>query len=82
MPWGSVYVKGPDDEDIYINGNYEKPAGKTNTTYSVEYGCNTFETLDKSGNIVLRATTNVDENNLRPTVLLRTVSSNVSGDGS
>lgn len=46
MPWGSVTVKGPAARDVHINGNYAAPAGKTNRDFVVEYGANTFETLD------------------------------------
>lgn len=63
MPWGSVFVKGPAGEDVYINGNYEEPAGQTNNSYVVEYGENTFETLDEAGNVRLRAQALVDDGN-------------------
>ena len=82
MAWGEVYVEGPDDEDVYINGNYEQSAGPTNTTYTVEYGPNTFETLDHNGNVVLRATIVVGGNNRYSKVVLQASTSNESGDKS
>ena len=34
----NVYVKGPDGETVYINGNYEESAGRTKNTYAGEDG--------------------------------------------
>lgn len=63
MAWGAVLVKGPTDEDVYINGIYSQPAGKTNSKYMVEFGKNTFETLDKNGKVLLRAEVSVNQQN-------------------
>ncbi len=46
MPWGSVTLAGPAERDVYVNSNYEDIAGKTNEDFAIEYGLNTFETLD------------------------------------
>lgn len=81
MPWGSVHVIGPVDEDVYVNGNYEQAAGKTNTEYSVEYGPNTFETLDEEGNVALRAEALVNEEHPNVTVELQPVEAAQSADG-
>ncbi len=42
MAWAAVFVKGPENRRVYINGDNE-PAGKTNKNYAVETGWNTFE---------------------------------------
>ena len=79
MPWGSVYVRGSEGEDVYINGNYEQAAGPTNNMYTVEYGLNTFETLDDDGKIVLRAETTVDDDRPVAEVELQPVTADQSG---
>lgn len=61
MPWGSVTLAGPADRDVYINGNYEDIAGKTNEDFAVEYGSNTFETLDDQFRIDFRAEAQVND---------------------
>jgi len=61
MPWGSVTVTGPVDRDVYVNGNYEDIAGKTNDDFAVEYGLNTFETLDDQWRIDFRARVEVND---------------------
>ena len=61
MPWGSVMLAGPADRDVYINGNYEDIAGRTNEDFAVEYGLNTFETLDGAFRINFRAETEVND---------------------
>ena len=81
MPWGSVFVIGPADQDVYINGNYEEPAGKTNNEYVVEYGENTFETLDDNGDVVLRAQALVDSDNPNVEVELQPVADSGPGGG-
>ena len=63
MVWGAVFVKGPIDEDVYVNGIYNQPAGKTNSKYMVEFGKNKFETLDKNGKIALQAEVFVNQGN-------------------
>ena len=63
MPWGSVKPTGPADRDVYVNGNYAQAAGKTNTDFAVEYGLNTFETLDGEKRIDLRAEAEVNDEN-------------------
>jgi len=73
MAWGSVEVNGPAGDDVYINGNYEQPAGQTNNTYAVEYGENTFETLDGAGNVAMRAQALVDDEHKNVTVQLSPV---------
>lgn len=74
MPWGSVKVKGPPDRDVYVNGNYEEPAGKTGDTFPVEYGNNTFETLDAQDRVDNRAETVIDEDHPHQEVTLSPVS--------
>ena len=61
MPWGSVTLTGPTDRDVYVNGNYEDVAGQTNEAFAVEYGLNTFETLDSEFRIDFRAETEVND---------------------
>ena len=73
MQMGSVYVKGPAGEKVYINGNYAVPAGQTNTTYPTDYGKNIFETLDEDGDVLLQALALVDENNQSVEVELQPV---------
>jgi hypothetical protein len=55
MPWGSVRVSGPALRDVYLNGNYAQAAGQTGTIFIVEYGANTFETLDSARQVDFRA---------------------------
>ena len=74
MPWGSVKVNGPPDRDVYVNGNYEQSAGKTGDTFPVEYGKNTFETLDAQGRVDNRAETVTDEDHRHQEVTLSPVS--------
>ena len=61
MPWGSVTLAGPADRDVYVNSNYEDIAGKTNEDFAVEYGLNTFETLDDQFRIDFRAEAEVND---------------------
>ena len=63
MVWGAVFVKGPTGEDVYINGIYSQPAGKTNSKYMVEFGKNKFETLDNNGKVALRVEVFVNQDN-------------------
>jgi hypothetical protein len=49
MPWGNVTITGQDGQDIYVDGNYEDPAGKAPGPFVVTYGKHTFETLKQSG---------------------------------
>lgn len=79
MPWGSVNVKGPAGLDVYINGNYQEPAGPTNNIYAVQYGENKFETLDDAGEVSLRAQGLVDENHQNIEVELRPVAASQPG---
>jgi hypothetical protein len=65
MPWGSVRLAGPVGRDVYINGNYEDIAGETNDYFAVEYGLNTFETLDDRFRIDLRARVEVNDEHSR-----------------
>jgi hypothetical protein len=51
--------------DVYINGNYEDIAGTTNDYFAVEYGLNTFETLDGRFRIDFRARVEVNDENSR-----------------
>lgn len=74
MPWGSVKVNGPSDRDVYVNGNYEQAAGRTGDTFPVEYGKNTFETLDAQWRVDNRAETVVDGDNPNREVTLSQVS--------
>ena len=73
MAWGEVFVKGPADEDVYINGNYGQSAGKTNLKYTVEFGKSTFETLDSNSKVKLRAQAIVEKSNPAIEVELRPV---------
>lgn len=66
MPWGSVRVAGPEGRDVYVNGNYEDVAGQTNEFYAVEYGLNTFETLDDRFRVDFRVKVEVNDENSRP----------------
>jgi len=61
MPWGSVRLAGPEGRDVYVNGNYEDIAGKTNDDFAVEYGLNTFETLDDRFRVDFRANVEVNQ---------------------
>ena len=61
MPWGSVTLTGPANRDVYINGNYEDIAGLTNEDFAVEYGLNTFETLDGQFRIDFRVEAEVND---------------------
>ncbi len=45
-----VVVAGPSDQDVYTDGNYIEPAGKTNEPFEVEVGAQTFALLDQSTN--------------------------------
>lgn len=63
MPWGSVRLAGPVGRDVYVNGNYEDVAGKTNDDFAVEYGLNTFETLDDRFRVDFRAKVEVNDEN-------------------
>ena len=74
MPWGEVLVKGPVGEKVYINGNYKQAAGETNNKYNVEYGENTFETLDSNSKVELRAKAAVNKDKPYVEVELRPVS--------
>lgn len=47
MPFVSVRVSAPPDRDIYIDGTYIRPAGRSpDDTFSVPDGRHIFETLD------------------------------------
>ena len=61
MPWGSVKVIGPAGRDVYVNGNYEDITGQTGQDFAVEYGLNTFETLDNESRIDFRADATVND---------------------
>ena len=61
MPWGSVTVAGPAGRAVHVNGNYEDIAGQTNEDFAVEYGLNTFETLDSQFRIDFRAEAEVND---------------------
>lgn len=74
MPWGTVTVSGPAGRDVYINGNYAAPAGKTNSDFAVEYGANTFETLDDQWRVDHRAQTTVDDDHPHADAVLAAVS--------
>jgi hypothetical protein len=63
MPWGSVRLAGPVGRDVYVNGNYEDIAGKTNDDFAVDYGLNTFETLDDRFRVDFRARVEVNDEN-------------------
>jgi hypothetical protein len=65
MPWGSVWLGGPVGRDVYINGNYEDIAGTTNDYFAVEYGLNTFETLDERFRVDFRAQVDVNDEHSR-----------------
>lgn len=71
MPWGSVKLIGPAGRDVYVNGNYADIAGQTNETFAVEYGLNTFESLDSEFRVDLRAhaTVNDDAAHVEATLL-------------
>ena len=73
MAFGLVTVLGPADRDVYINGNYADPAGKTGGEFSVEYGPNVFETLDGDENVDLRAEATVNDDHPHVTVTLQPV---------
>ena len=73
MPYGSVFVRGPSNKQVYLNGNYAQSAGETNTDFMVEYGSNTFETLDENRNVELRAKITVDNDNKNPEVELKPI---------
>ena len=60
MSWGTVRVNSPAGRDVYINGNYAAAAGQLPSAFVVEYGPNTFETLNAGNQIDFRATANVD----------------------
>lgn len=81
MPWGTVRVEGPAGDEIFINGNYEQAAGRTGDTFIVEYGLNTFETLDGIGAVVLRANAVVDPVHPHREVPLEPVVVAQPGDG-
>lgn len=74
MPWGSVTVNGPSRRDVYLNGNYEEAAGRTGATFVVEYGANTFETLDDARRIDFRARATLNEETPHADVVLAPVS--------
>jgi len=65
MPWGSVRLVGPVGRDVYVNGNYEDIAGKTNDDFAVEYGLNTFETLDDRFCVDFRAKVEINDESPR-----------------
>jgi hypothetical protein len=65
MPWGSVRVTGPVGRDVYVNGNYDDIVGKTNEYFAVEYGLNTFETLDNRFRVDFRAQVEVNDESPR-----------------
>jgi len=73
MPWGSVTLAGPADRDVYVNGNYEDISGKTNEDFAVEYGVNTFETLDDQFRIDFRAEAKVNDETPRVDTALEAV---------
>ena len=60
MPWGTVRVNSPAGRDVYINGNYAAAAGQLPGAFVVEYGPNSFETLNVSNEIDFRGEASVD----------------------
>ncbi|MCP4330628.1 MAG: hypothetical protein GY791_19715 [Alphaproteobacteria bacterium] len=73
MPNNWVTVNGPADRNVYINGAYEAPSGKTGAAFPVEAGPNTFETLDARKRIDNRVKKTVKEGDLPCSVTLATV---------
>lgn len=65
MPFGSVNITRPRNRLIYVNRNYNDPAGKTPCVIAVEYGSNRFETRTSSGDVdysgrVITSDTNIN----------------------
>ena len=54
-------MTGPVGRNVYVNGNYEDIAGGTNEDFAVEYGLNTFETLDAQFRVDFRADAQVND---------------------
>ena len=87
MSWGSVRLAGPGGRDVYVNGNYEDVAGKTNEDFAVEYGLNTFETLDVWFRVDYRAKVEVNDDSphvdteLEPVVPPEPTASTPRGNG-
>jgi hypothetical protein len=73
MPWGSVRLAGPEGREVYVNGNYEDVAGRTNEYFAVEYGLNTLESLDDRFRVDLRAKVEVNDENPYPEKALEPV---------
>ncbi len=45
MPLSWVKVEGPDDRDVYLEGNPIDPAGRTNSPFRVQMGKNNFQLI-------------------------------------
>jgi hypothetical protein len=62
MPTGNVRITDPEDRQIYVNGVYTAPNPRTSPcTIAVEYGKNTFETLNAEQKIDFRGEATTDE---------------------
>jgi hypothetical protein len=51
MPLSWVKVVGPANRDVYVNGNFVDPGGRTNEAFAVEIGKNTFFLLKNTDTI-------------------------------
>ncbi len=65
MPFGFVRLSGPAGRDVYVNGNYQDIGGQTGDDFAVQYGFNTFETLDDESRIDFRVRVEVTDDNPR-----------------
>jgi hypothetical protein len=73
MPWGSVKITRPLRRKIYTNGNYDEAAGLSPGPFAIEYGRNTFETLDGAGRVDYRGSTTINASNRNAQLELDTV---------
>jgi hypothetical protein len=61
---GTVTVISPIGRTVYLNGDYDPDFPKTIPhTFTVEYGCNTFETREDGGRVDYRASVVTDAAN-------------------
>jgi hypothetical protein len=73
MPRGLVTIGSPSKREIFINGQYAVPAGVSPGPFLVEFGPNTFETLDEKQRIDNRETVVTDHDHPNETIDLKPV---------
>ncbi|TSD83048.1 hypothetical protein FFK22_039765 [Mycobacterium sp. KBS0706] len=71
MAFGSVFVKGPQNRDVFINGFFLTPQGKTNDFFVVNMGQTTFATVDAQNQIDFAGTANVSAANPNVQIVLK-----------